>query len=229
MFVKRFFEPSIAQASYLIGCQRADEAIVIDANRDIEQYIQAAAQEGTMARFKGVDFLGVDELFTEEERMIRDSVREFVRLMLPKMVSHPVEPMTFLFFTNVASGLAAGSVTVVSYARNFQSVPVSLIGISFSLAVFPTLSAALPQVAQIPLGGTATGTGLNTHPEFAARVRARHYVRAYAAGCLGRLSHAHEGFRRAATESRRCPRARVRACGGRAQVRDRTRATPGSR
>ncbi len=33
--------------------------------------------------------------------------------------------------------------------------------------------AALPQVAQIPLGGTATGTGLNTHPEFAARVRAR--------------------------------------------------------
>ncbi len=32
---------------------------------------------------------------------------------------------------------------------------------------------ALPQVAQIPLGGTATGTGLNTHPEFAARARAR--------------------------------------------------------
>jgi len=31
--------------------------------------------------------------------------------------------------------------------------------------------AALPHVAQIPLGGTATGTGLNTHPEFAARVR----------------------------------------------------------
>jgi fumarate hydratase, class II len=31
---------------------------------------------------------------------------------------------------------------------------------------------ALPQVAQIPLGGTATGTGLNTHPEFAGRVRA---------------------------------------------------------
>jgi fumarate hydratase class II len=32
---------------------------------------------------------------------------------------------------------------------------------------------ALPQVAQIPLGGTATGTGLNTHPEFAARVRSQ--------------------------------------------------------
>jgi fumarate hydratase class II len=32
---------------------------------------------------------------------------------------------------------------------------------------------ALPQVAQIPLGGTATGTGLNTHPQFAEKVRAR--------------------------------------------------------
>src|SRR3954452_6791568 len=32
---------------------------------------------------------------------------------------------------------------------------------------------ALPRVAQIPLGGTATGTGLNTHPEFAGKVRER--------------------------------------------------------
>jgi fumarate hydratase class II len=30
---------------------------------------------------------------------------------------------------------------------------------------------ALPQVAQIPLGGTAPGTGLNTHKDFAAKVR----------------------------------------------------------
>src|SRR5919206_3383235 len=33
------------------------------------------------------------------------------------------------------------------------------------------VKSALPRVAQIPLGGTATGTGLNTHPEFAERVR----------------------------------------------------------
>jgi fumarate hydratase class II len=33
------------------------------------------------------------------------------------------------------------------------------------------VSNALPQVAQIPLGGTATGTGLNTHAEFAPKVR----------------------------------------------------------
>jgi fumarate hydratase class II len=35
------------------------------------------------------------------------------------------------------------------------------------------VQAALVHVGQIPLGGTATGTGLNTHPKFAELVRAR--------------------------------------------------------
>jgi fumarate hydratase, class II len=35
------------------------------------------------------------------------------------------------------------------------------------------IRATLERVGQIPLGGTAVGTGLNTHPEFAARVRRR--------------------------------------------------------
>jgi fumarate hydratase class II len=35
------------------------------------------------------------------------------------------------------------------------------------------VEATLGRVGQIPLGGTATGTGLNTHPEFGERVRGR--------------------------------------------------------
>ena len=35
------------------------------------------------------------------------------------------------------------------------------------------VESTLERVGQIPLGGTAVGTGLNTHPEFAARVRDR--------------------------------------------------------
>ena len=46
MIVKRFFEPSIAQSSYLIGCAQTGEAVVIDPNRDVEQYINEAAREG---------------------------------------------------------------------------------------------------------------------------------------------------------------------------------------
>ncbi len=46
MFVKRFFEPALAQTSYLIGCAEAGEAIVIDPNRDITQYVREARAEG---------------------------------------------------------------------------------------------------------------------------------------------------------------------------------------
>src|SRR4029078_924821 len=45
MIVKRFFEPLIAQASYLIGCGASGQAIVIDPHRDTELYLSAAAAE----------------------------------------------------------------------------------------------------------------------------------------------------------------------------------------
>lgn len=46
MILKRFYEDRLAQASYMAGCSTSGEAIVIDANRDIEQYIRAAEAEG---------------------------------------------------------------------------------------------------------------------------------------------------------------------------------------
>src|SRR5213595_1518280 len=38
---------------------------------------------------------------------------------------------------------------------------------------YDRVGSTLDRLGQIPLGGTAVGTGLNTHPEFAARVRRR--------------------------------------------------------
>jgi putative peptidoglycan lipid II flippase len=67
---------------------------------------------------------------------------EFLRLMLPKMASQPLDPLVFLFYTSLASGLVAGSVSSLNYARNFYGVPVSLIGMSFAIAAFPALSDA---------------------------------------------------------------------------------------
>jgi hydroxyacylglutathione hydrolase len=46
MFFRRFYDNGLAQASYLIGCQRTGEAVVVDPNRDVQQYIDAAAVEG---------------------------------------------------------------------------------------------------------------------------------------------------------------------------------------
>jgi putative peptidoglycan lipid II flippase len=68
--------------------------------------------------------------------------REFIRLMIPRMISHPIEPAIFTYFTALASTIAVGGVSAINFALDYQVVPVSLIGIAFSLAVFPTLSAA---------------------------------------------------------------------------------------
>lgn len=46
MLLKRFYHDGLAQASYLVGCQATGDALVIDANRDVEQYLEAAAREG---------------------------------------------------------------------------------------------------------------------------------------------------------------------------------------
>lgn len=69
--------------------------------------------------------------------------KKTVRLMIPKMFGHPVELAMFWGFTIIASGLGAGAVAVMSFARNFQSVPVSLIGITFSTTAFPMMAKAI--------------------------------------------------------------------------------------
>ena len=65
---------------------------------------------------------------------------EFVRLVLPRMASHPIDPLAFTLLGSLATTLAVGGLSSLSFARNFQSVPVSVIAVSFALAVFPTLS-----------------------------------------------------------------------------------------
>lgn len=45
MIVKRFYDEKLAQASYLVGCAATGEALVVDPNRDVRQYVDAAADE----------------------------------------------------------------------------------------------------------------------------------------------------------------------------------------
>ncbi len=42
MYFEHFFEPGLAQKSYLVGCQKTGEAIVIDPRRDVDVYLTAA-------------------------------------------------------------------------------------------------------------------------------------------------------------------------------------------
>ncbi|PCF49677.1 persulfide dioxygenase-sulfurtransferase CstB [Staphylococcus delphini] len=46
MFFKQFYDNHLSQASYLVGCQRTGEAIIIDPIRDLTEYIKVAEKEG---------------------------------------------------------------------------------------------------------------------------------------------------------------------------------------
>ena len=46
MFFRQFYDTPLAQASYMIGCQRTGEAVVVDPNRDVQQYLDTATKEG---------------------------------------------------------------------------------------------------------------------------------------------------------------------------------------
>ena len=46
MLLKYFYDQVLAHASYMVGCQRAKVAIVVDPGRDIDQYLDMADREG---------------------------------------------------------------------------------------------------------------------------------------------------------------------------------------
>ena len=46
MFFQHIYDKTLAQASYLVGCQKTGEAIVIDPKRDADTYLEIAKQNG---------------------------------------------------------------------------------------------------------------------------------------------------------------------------------------
>lgn len=46
MLLRYFYDEKLAHASYLVGCQKTGEAIVIDPGRNLKPYLQAAKEEG---------------------------------------------------------------------------------------------------------------------------------------------------------------------------------------
>ena len=46
MILRRFYNDPLAQASWLLGCAATGDALVIDPNRDVDQYLEVAAREG---------------------------------------------------------------------------------------------------------------------------------------------------------------------------------------
>lgn len=67
-------------------------------------------------------------------------IKETIFLMIPKMLQLGMWQLLLWWFIRLTTQLEEGSVTIYAFARNFQSVPVSLIGIAIALAAFAELS-----------------------------------------------------------------------------------------
>ena len=63
--------------------------------------------------------------------------------MAPKVIGHPIEQLTFLGFTAIASTISSGSIVILNFAHNFQSMPINTIGVTFALTAFPLLARAV--------------------------------------------------------------------------------------
>jgi putative peptidoglycan lipid II flippase len=68
------------------------------------------------------------------------SVKKVALLSFPRTLSLSVNHIATLFLISLASLMPVGSISIYSFALNIQSVPLSVIGVSYSLAAFPTLS-----------------------------------------------------------------------------------------
>jgi len=72
MLLKYFYDPALAHASYLVGCQKTGEAVVIDPGRSVDQYLEAAAQEGM--RIVGAAETHIHADFVSGSRELADRV-----------------------------------------------------------------------------------------------------------------------------------------------------------
>lgn len=67
-------------------------------------------------------------------------VKKIAILMTPRTLGLAASQINLVVITTLASTLAVGSITVFNFANNLQYFPIGIIGLSFSIAAFPTLA-----------------------------------------------------------------------------------------
>ncbi len=68
------------------------------------------------------------------------NIKKVLSLSLPRTFALSVGHISLLALVSFASLISAGSISIFQFAFNLQSVPLSIIGVSYSVAAFPTLS-----------------------------------------------------------------------------------------
>jgi len=67
-------------------------------------------------------------------------VKSVVRLAIPRVFATSIYQLNLWVQTAAASFLMGGSITALNFAQNIQGLPVGLVGVALSSAIFPTLT-----------------------------------------------------------------------------------------
>ena len=78
-------------------------------------------------------------------KRLLSGVSEVLSLSIPRTLALASTQISLLIIVAMASFLAAGSIAVFTFAYNLQSVPLTIIGVSYSVAAFPTLARLFAQ------------------------------------------------------------------------------------
>ncbi|MBI2023170.1 hypothetical protein HYT01_01225 [Candidatus Giovannonibacteria bacterium] len=68
-------------------------------------------------------------------------LKKVIALSVPRTLGLATTQISLTVFTSIASVFAQGSISVFNFATNLEYLPVTLIGLSYSVAVFPRLAA----------------------------------------------------------------------------------------
>lgn len=68
-----------------------------------------------------------------------EEIKKVVYISLPRTLTLSLNHIALLFLVGLASFLEEGSISILAFSFNLQSVPVSIIGASYSVAAFPVL------------------------------------------------------------------------------------------
>lgn len=86
-------------------------------------------------------------------------IRKTFSLSVPRAISLSASSLVGLFFVSLASKFPPGSIAIFSLSFNLQSVPLVIIGASYSLAAFPTLASHYVKKELVEIG-ECLGSGL---------------------------------------------------------------------
>ncbi len=110
----------------ILGIPGLAWGVVVGAFLHMAVQLPFIASERLLPRFTAVFSLG--------------SIKQIVLTSLPRTVTLSANQLASFFLISLASLMSAGSISVFNFAFNLQSVPLTIIGASYSSAVFPTLS-----------------------------------------------------------------------------------------